>query len=788
MRALALTLLGFALRLLHLSTLGDLEFDEIVSVRYAALAPDELLRRLSAAVFEHPPLFYLLLGGWRGLAGGSDMLARFLSILPGTLTIPLVYAAGRRLFGARAGLVAALLVAVSPLPVFYSREVRMYGLVACLALASFWLCLRALGRPRGAGNWAAYGLLAGGAALVHYAGLLVLLAQPAVVLLAGGTARHRLRPLLVAAGVVALGAAAWALGSSGVRESLPALDARNLAAVPGALWHAWRELAGGPELPGWWTLFSGLALAALVVLGMTRRGAGTSLLRTSFCAGLLALVIAVVLGKPVQARYLLPASSFVYLLAAGAMMRRPGPGAVLLGVTLCFGALPFWATYYGSYRRADYSDITSRIATLERSDDAILLTGPWQAWYFDYYYPQGGGQLLHRVLPENAPPALEPAQARRELEDFTGARRRLWFVQAGLAQADPTNFVERWLRQHAWPALREAHQNAVLSLYALQAPEVKRALRPMEFGGAIRLAGGWVDGDEIPAADVARLWLEFETLHPLEGSYKASLRVVGADGQRVTTDFELSDVNDGRPAATWRPGERVGIRRGVWLPVSTNPQPYDLRLVVYDGATLTPLEPKAMDGAPLSAGAGGEAPVGGLYVTQSRAKLPPPPDTVAPVGRSFGGGDEFDTITLAGVRWHQDDPSAGPLLFDLLWRVGGTSGTAHESRVSVVDAGGNVWLDEARPLFSGAFNMHDWRDAETLGERRALDFSSLPAGRYTMAVRLIDARGRQLPVDGEVGQAQLLSVQLPYERPISQRVAGVTRRVTDLATRLWPWH
>src|SRR5687768_11561109 len=123
---LALTLLAWALRLWRFDALGDLEFDEIVSIRYAALPPGELLATLSGALFEHPPLYYLALGAWLSLAGAApasdagDLLARLLSIFPGALLVPLTFAAGIRALSARTGTIAAALVAIAPLPLFYS--------------------------------------------------------------------------------------------------------------------------------------------------------------------------------------------------------------------------------------------------------------------------------------------------------------------------------------------------------------------------------------------------------------------------------------------------------------------------------------------------------------------------------------------------------------------------------------------------------------------------------------------------------------------------------------------
>ena len=157
-----------------------------------------------------------------------------------------------------------------------------------------------------------------------------------------------------------------------------------------------------------------------------------------------------------------------------------------------------------------------------------------------------------------------------------------------------------------------------------------RPLRPVIFGERLRLAGGWVDGEEIPAGDVVRLTLEWEALQPLPVGYKASLRLVGLDGQRAAVDFDLVEhTEEGeRGTAAWAPGSRVSVRRAIWAPASLGPQPYSVRLVVYDPATLTPLAPVRRGGAGGSGEAGGqpspagEVPVGEVYVTQSLAALP----------------------------------------------------------------------------------------------------------------------------------------------------------------------
>jgi len=812
----AIILLGFALRLVRLTHLGDLEFDEIVSVRYASLPPQDLLPRLAGALFEHPPAFYLALGGWRtalGEGGPSEVVARLFSVFPGTLLVPLTYAVARRLYRGAVADLAALAVAVAPLPLFYSREVRMYALVTALGLASLWLFLRAIDRPFGHRAWLAYTLAGTASAYVHYLGALLLCAQAAAALVLRRRVPHLLRPVLSACAVVLILAAPWLVAAGGVRASLPALSAANVYALPAAMVAALCSLAGGPDATGPAPTVAAAALVGLAALGFPREPTRRAAVGATLLAGAGGVTFAVMLGKPFEARYILPVAPLLYVMATAGLARLwqrrcmrfalplpaaqrghrgARPAALASVLALLLGAGPFWSGYYLTYTRADYSDVTRRIATLERAGDGVLLTGPWQAWYFDYYYT---GRLDHAVLPRDAPPALDPTEAAAELEQLAARYRRLWFVQAGLAQADPTSFVERWLQQHAWPASREAHANAVLSLYALQPPERTRPLRSAIFGESLRLAGGWIDADEVPAGDVLRLSLELRLLQPEPRNLKASLRLVGADGQRTAVDFDLVDMAGGTPVpvSRWEVGQTITLRRGLLVPAGMGPQPYSVRLVVYDPATLAPLAPAGLDFdlAAGAAAAGGEVPIAATYVTQSLAGLAPDAEEpFQPIGRRFGGGDEFDTLDLAGVRWRQADPTTGPLAVDLLWQLEGVSGTEHRSTVTVVDGAGRVWAQQTRPLFGGSFAMWDWRSGETLAERRYVDLRALPAGRYRIAVGLEDARGRHLPIAGRAGTAEeaveIGSYTLPYRRPWPQRLAGALGALRQMMAQYGP--
>src|SRR5919112_625700 len=62
----------------------------------------------------------------------DELGLRLLPAIFGVLAVPAIYLVTRRLAGARAALFAALLVAVSPLQVFYSQFARYWSLVFLL--------------------------------------------------------------------------------------------------------------------------------------------------------------------------------------------------------------------------------------------------------------------------------------------------------------------------------------------------------------------------------------------------------------------------------------------------------------------------------------------------------------------------------------------------------------------------------------------------------------------------------------------------------------------------------
>lgn len=81
-----------------------------------------------------PPLWYFGLHGWTSMFGASVVSTHAFSLLFGVLAVPVAWVVGRRLFGGRAGWMAAALATISPFVTYFSRETRMYSLVVVLSL------------------------------------------------------------------------------------------------------------------------------------------------------------------------------------------------------------------------------------------------------------------------------------------------------------------------------------------------------------------------------------------------------------------------------------------------------------------------------------------------------------------------------------------------------------------------------------------------------------------------------------------------------------------------------
>ncbi|HEX3325090.1 MAG TPA: glycosyltransferase family 39 protein, partial [Solirubrobacterales bacterium] len=191
-----LTLLAAALRF---ATLGVQSYhhDEIVTA--SRILRGGFGHAMDAVGFSEsaPPLYYAIAWVWTQVTGTGEFGLRSISALAGVATVPVAYLAALELRGRRAGLMAAALVAVNPMLLWYSQEARAYSLFALLCAVSLLYCFRALRRGRRR-DFVLWGVASGLALATHYFAVFPIVAEALWLL------RRRGRASLPGFGIVAV--------------------------------------------------------------------------------------------------------------------------------------------------------------------------------------------------------------------------------------------------------------------------------------------------------------------------------------------------------------------------------------------------------------------------------------------------------------------------------------------------------------------------------------------------------------------------------------------------------
>lgn len=173
-------------------------FDEGNTALLVHFSPGQMLGLIPQSE-STPPLYYCLAWVWARVFGYSEAPLRSLSALFGVLTVPVMFAAGRRLFSTRAGLVAAALTACNPLLIWYSQEARSYAMLVALSALTVWAfaCVHEQPTPRRLAAWVISCALA---MATHYYALLAVVPEALWLLVA----YRRRRDVLIGLGGVAL--------------------------------------------------------------------------------------------------------------------------------------------------------------------------------------------------------------------------------------------------------------------------------------------------------------------------------------------------------------------------------------------------------------------------------------------------------------------------------------------------------------------------------------------------------------------------------------------------------
>ncbi len=545
------------------------------------------------------PLYILGMRLWSGLLGTGEVALRLPAALAGLATVPLLYLLGRRLFDRRTGLLAALLMALSPPAVWYSQEARPYAFVLLLSTLAWLLLWEADERPARR-TWWALGLVAllfllthRLAAVLSLVGQLLYLTYRAY---GGRFARHRrllvgLLLLILLAAVVGL----WfALGATGAERQFGAerdwsTPLQTFTQFSLRLSPFPPEPGQGPDRRDWLLPFALVALAGLVSLlldlrerGRVRRRAVLLLLFFLAPPGAFFLLYAI---RPFyHERYLLPAlPAYLLLLAVGISSLWKGAGRLAGNaprLPFALGALPLAFALFlplASWRQVQdwslsavpskeqFREATAYLQRHLHPDDLVIVHPGYILPAVEYYR-----QNLPRIpldLHTLGDPSSENYTFRdfeADMDDLTRGRRRAWLLIAPYHAEtwDPQRWVLEWFTLNPFLHCGEKYFNGV-DLYCVTFNENRREGFPTPaipldhtFGGLLRLFGADLEpfaepllpGDSLPV--VLYVIGERRDLPDLE----AVVQVVGADG-RVWAEVAGRPLGGFLPTTVWLPGD-----------------------------------------------------------------------------------------------------------------------------------------------------------------------------------------------------------------------------------------
>jgi uncharacterized membrane protein len=138
----AILLLGAVLLFSNLN-LYDVWGDEVLTFPKGQSLQEVIEYTKHAGGTIHPPIYSLVQYLWIHSFAGYDLVKnRLIWALFGLISLALTYLLGRELFNRKVALAGALLFALSPFIVQYSRMVRYYTLTTLLTLLTMWLFAR----------------------------------------------------------------------------------------------------------------------------------------------------------------------------------------------------------------------------------------------------------------------------------------------------------------------------------------------------------------------------------------------------------------------------------------------------------------------------------------------------------------------------------------------------------------------------------------------------------------------------------------------------------------------
>jgi len=444
--------------------------DEIVTA--SRVLRDGFWHAMDAVGFSEsaPPLYYALAWVWTQITGTGEFGLRAFSALAGVATVPVAYLLGGELAGRRAGILAAALVAVNPMLLWYSQEARGYALLVFLTALAALYFVRALDRGRRA-DFTRWGAVSALALATHYFAVFPIALEALWLLRRRGRTAMAGLWIVAAAGLLlaplaihqmSLGHAEW-IGDRSLLNRLWEVPVTFAVGETGDI-IAQPDTALPALVP---LLLIAAALALLILRGdrSERRGGGRML---AIAAATIAVPLAVALIFPAKdylfARNLLPALvPLLVAVAVGVNLGEARRAGAVLAAALVVYSLGFCvlANVSSRFQRPDWESVAARLG----EPDAPRAVVSWTLGHaaLRYYLSTGSFQV-------------------QPTDGFTWFVHEIDFVSNGPAPPVPARLLGPRFRRVGYERIGGLR----LRRYALPGPDVARlrlrAVRDVQLG------------------------------------------------------------------------------------------------------------------------------------------------------------------------------------------------------------------------------------------------------------------------------------------------------------------
>ncbi len=619
----ALVGVAFAVRFQNL-TYHSFWFDEAMSVHWARSGISRIIQVSMNLVEDRlPPLYYLLLHGWRLVFGDSEVAFRFPSVLLGVLLVSVIYRLVQVLLGSHIALLSGALAALNPFLVWYSQEARMYALAALIATCATWGFVSAV-RASQAGRtiflqWMAYAACVLVGLYTHLYTALLLPAHCLYLLWIRPRSRRVWLYFFGSLAVATLLASPLMLaalrvsGEAGPGNPLDGLVERLWTLlVSFTVWKAPLTPLLSATIAGMMGMLALVALSPIEsLLPEARRSLVTALPATRPLIALLLLMPLALASLLLLRNRLAFFGERYFIVIVPWLLVAVALGATQLGrlarslpavqrdlIQGCCVALPLVLSLVAlpgqwspQARKEGWRETAAYLATHSRPEEAILIHPDWVRYPLQYYL-RGGGQTYAVFSSVEADSNLDAP-----LLSISSRHPVVWLVESHVELADPQRRVNAWLAAR-YPLATEIYPpglavRAYVSGYLMDDIPSFAGHKLVTFQGCIRLVGYLAQDVRVRATDdlfhPPSGWIHVVTYWQREGictqDYAPFVHMVDNMGQIWGASLERSqDVFHLYPVVHWQADQVVRADFDVNLNPVTPPGDYMLVLGLRDSA------------------------------------------------------------------------------------------------------------------------------------------------------------------------------------------------------------